>query len=190
MKKLIVPACILMLSSLLACSTTKKVESPAIATDQSNKSVNNTIGIENDASWYTELDFNKGSSKLNSEDLSALNDLVKKSMDTGSITEIKVISWSDQEYPAKKQKTLSSKQKNLADHRNERIKEYLASVYPSLSVSVYNMAKRPNTFQDLFKTSDDRTKKSFERAGIWIDNDNRVNYAKKESTSLVLSILK
>ena len=115
---------------------------------------------------------------------------MKKSIESGKVNEIKIITWGDQEYPSKKHKELSSLQKKLADHRNEHIKNYLKKSYPSLDVSVYNMAKRPNTLQELFNTSDAKTKKSIEQAGISVDHNKRVNYAKKESTSLILSIIK
>ncbi len=175
---------------LAGCSTTKTVETPVVNQEPQNKSISNNIAVESDATYYTELNFKKGSSKLKDENYSALDDLVKKSMQSGTVDEIKIITWADQEYPNKKNKSLSDTQKKLADHRNERIKNYLKKTYPTLDITVYNMAKRPNVLQELFNTSDAKTKKSIESAGITFDKEHRVNYAKKESTSLVLSIIK
>ena len=190
MDKTIFPLMVITIAALIGCSSVKKVATPTPQQETQNNAINNNIGAENEATWFTELSFRKGSAKLNREDFKELNELVKKSVDIGSINEIKIISWADQEYPNKNAKSLSSGQESLADRRNEHIKGYLKKTYPSLNISVYNMAKRPNVFQELLKTSDDRTKKSIERAGITFDSDNRVNYAKKESTALVLSILK
>ncbi len=188
-KKIIFPASLLITAALLACSSTKKVES-TVATREDSKKMDNRIGYENEASWYTELNFEKGSARLDQEDYTAIQDLVKKSMDAGRIDEIKIITWADQEYPSKNAKKLPSGQKQLADRRNERIKDFLKESYPSLDVRVYNMAERPNALENLFQTSDARTKKTIESAGISYDPDHHSHYPSKASSTLILSILK
>lgn len=188
MKKIMIPMTVAVMSAMVGCASTKPVERTNDQATTANR-VDNKIGQQTDASWYTEVTFDKGSASLDAADREALDSLVQKSMDSGKVDEIKIISWADQEYPGKKTKVPES-QKNLADNRNTRIKNYLKATYPSLDFAVYNMAERPNAIQELFNTSDAKIKKSMERAGISVDSDNRVNYAKKESTALVLSILK
>ena len=185
-KTLLFPTTLLITSSLLACCSERKTETP---TKTIASSLDGSIGDKNDATWYAELNFEKGSTRISDEGYSSLDGLVQKSMRSGSVKEIKVMSWADRAYPTKSQPALSSQQKKLADHRNQKVKEYLKRAYPSLNVSVYNMAKRPNLIEDLFETSDSRTKKTIESAGISFNADHSVKEAKKESSSLVLSIL-
>jgi len=176
--------------SLAACSSTQKVEQPSVNPVDQNRNVNNKIGALNDASWYTEIDFDKGSAELNQHDNDGLDTLIRNSKNVGSVEEIKIISWADQEYPRQHQKSLSENQKRLADHRSENIKHYLEARYAPLKIHVYNMAERPNSFQQLFETSDAKTKQIIERAEVSFDQQHRMNIAKKESTALVLTIVR
>ena len=184
------PSAFILMFALSSCSSTKKVEPQTVSVDSQKSISNNNIGVENSASWYTELNFKKSSAHLDNSDYVALDDLVMKSKRSGKIDEIKIISWADVEYPQSKGRHASNGQKNLAEQRNKNIKKYLKKNYPSINVEVYNMATRPNALQELFNTSDARTKKSIETAGVELGGEYHANFAKKESTSLVLSVLK
>ena len=170
-------------SSALSCANTKTVEAPLKNPSSASEVSNNSIGLQNDASLYTELSFNKGTTQLSNDQQMSLKSLVKKSTDSGQINELKVIAWGDVEHLGKKQKKLSNQQKRIADLRNHHIEQYLNKNYPHLKISSFNMAKKPNLLQSYFNTADARTKKTIELSGKMTD----VN---KESTVLVLSILK
>jgi hypothetical protein len=173
------------------CSTTHKVDATKTPSqDPSNAATNNEIGVHNQASWYTELQFKKNDYKLDRADKTALDDLVEKSQRSGTVEHIKVISWADQAYPANRKNKLSSEQVDLASKRNDQIKEYFEAKYPSLDVDVYNMAKRPNALQELFDTSDATTKKSISDSGALVANNEPARSSTKESSALVLSVLK
>ena len=192
MKKLFVvfPAALIATAVMYGCATTH----PVTSTDPKNPTTdtvarNTDVAAENDASYFTELSFKKGSSKLNDKKYEALKDLVQKSMKTGKVAEIKVISWSDKPYPQHQMK-LSSKQQAIADHRNEKIKKYLQDMYPAVEVTTYNMAARPELFTDFLNTADIHTKHSFERAGVVSEGQKQAYYDEKKSKSLVMTILK
>ena len=175
---------ILTISTLFtACSSTHEAATPHALTDNGvSQTTNNTIAVDNGASFYAEVDFPKGSANLDATDRGAIKDLVAKSMSRGEVDEIKVLTWSDQEYPANKNLNVSSRQKKIADNRNDKIKKFLKSTYPAIDVTVYNMATRSNAFQEMFNTSDSRVKTGF--------NEANANVSDKASKSLILSIVK
>ena len=75
------------------------------------------------------------------------------------MADVKVIAWSDSEYPAKKQKQLSKKDRELAERRASMLEDFLKQNLKSADVDTYNMAERPNTLENLFDTSDARLKR-------------------------------
>ncbi len=183
---------VLSITALTACSTTKKVEPSPVQPQSQNpsQSTNNSVALQNDASYYTELHFDKGSSKLDHQDFTAIDDLIKKSLEKGDVKEVKVISWADREYPKRHHKSLSKREQSLAEHRNDQIKDYIKRTYPSVNISVFNMAKRANGFQEFFSTTDAKTKETIEKVGLTYDEHHHLRAPNKSSTALILSVHK
>ena len=177
---------VIALAAIPACSSTRQVDP---IPDAEAQSTDQNMARENHASYYTELSFDHGSALLSDSDRTALQDLIRRSMNHGEVDQVTIVSWADMDYPTEGKHKLPASQKKLADARNERIKQFLKATYPSLEVSTINMAKRPNAVQELFKTADARTKQSFENAGI-ATTEADMNPPAKTSKSLVLSMMK
>jgi len=187
----VLPAVLLGSTALMSCSTTQKTTDPYAATaNPVARPVENTVAQRNDASYYTEITFARGSAKLADSDCEAIKNLVDQSLKAGPIDQIKVITWSDDSYPAKGMKKLSRYEQKIADERNTKIREFLTENYPLLDVKVYSMAKRPNVLQNLFNTADAKTKKTYEDAGVVAVNDSDHEVKNQNSKSLILSVLK
>lgn len=118
------------------------------------------------ASFVTEVQFSKGMAELTDASKKNLDELLTKARKAGEIDEVVVLAWADQAYPQKGEKTLSSDQVRVADHRRHAIKDYLKTVDRGLDVDTHNMAKRPNALQKLFETSDAKVKRAMEAAGL------------------------
>jgi hypothetical protein len=186
--KIIFPlAMVMMVAS--ACSSSPTVE----ALPDEEAAALASMPSPHEISRATEVSFNHDSADLDATDRSALDDLIKTSMHEGAIGEVKVVSWADQSYSKESLKdpmaNLPSAQKKLADQRSTKIKDYIKESYPTLDVQVYNMAKRPGAFQELYQSSDARTQQSFENAGFKASEAD-MNPPAKTSKALVLSILK
>ena len=162
-----------------ACSSPKSAETTRrpMTTEPMSE-----VAAESNASYYTEVHYEKGSARLEESGHRAISELIQKSMREGKIDEIKVITFADQPYPNSVRKRLSSEQRKIAEKRNEEISQFLKEAYPSLEVTTYNMASRPDVMQELFKTSDAVTKKSYEEAGM--------GSPKLVSKSVILSVVK
>jgi len=168
-----------------ACSTVNKSgeSEPTTLSSESKKNTNNK-----NATYVTDISFDKRSSKLDNSSLRKLNEILYRAKKYGEIDDIKVISWSDEEHPSTKQEKLSKIQKDLAQRRAENIKKFLKQNDNSLSINTFNMAKRPDAISKLLKTEDVKTKRSLEAAGITKEED--IKLPNKAGKSTVLVILK
>jgi hypothetical protein len=124
------------------------------------------MAVQNNAPFYREIRFKKGSSRLDEASRRSLSDLIAESREAGDIQEFKIVAWSDEAYPSNNAPALPKAQKDLADKRNAQIKSFVKSHDPEIKIAVYNMAKRPNALQKALDTQDAKTKRSFEQAGI------------------------
>lgn len=138
--------------------------------------------------FVTEISFDKGSTTLSDAGKKRLAALIARAQETGKIDEVKVVTWSDMEYPSPAAKKLSKAQRDLADRRNNAIEEYLESVSKDVDVDEYNMASRPNALERLLRTSDARIKRSLEVAGI-PTTDSYVKVPAKASKSIVMLVM-
>jgi hypothetical protein len=132
--------------------------------------------------------FEKGIASLNESSLSDIKQKVEDAKSMGPIKEIKVISWADQEYPAEGDPAPLDAIK-LAEARNDSIKRYLEN-FNIRRVKSYNMAKRPNVIQELFKTGQAKIKDRIEKIGVApttdVDTSGILNTSGKKSEALVL----
>ena len=170
-----------------ACSSEvhKTASSEATTVSQESK----TIAKEENASYVTDLSFDHNSAKLDSGSQEKLDQILKRAKSDGKIEDIKVISWSDSEYPKEGHKKLSRAQNDLAARRANNIKKYLKEADSSLDVDTFNMAERPNSVSKLFNTDNAKIKKSLETAGIAHENSKN-RYPAKAGKSTVMVILK
>jgi hypothetical protein len=175
----------LAMATLTACSSVHKVgENEPTSVSRESKQ----IAAAESATYVTELSFERNSSNLDSGSRRKLDEILKRAKSSGRIDDIKVISWSDLEYPSEKRGKLSESQGRLAEHRADQIRDYLKKSDRSLDVHTFNMAKRPNSLARLFKTDDSRIKKSMENAGLDRERSDHV-YPEKAGKSTVMVIL-
>lgn len=111
-----------------------------------------------------ELSFNEGEAALTSDKMDEVKRVVEEAKAMGPISEVKIISWADREYPADGEKASKDSIK-LADRRADNVKKYLKDTLKVRSVKTYNMASRPNALQDMFNTSQAKVKEKMEKSG-------------------------
>lgn len=118
------------------------------------------------AAAVTEISFSTGSVELSDSAKSELQQFITEVSKKGSIKEVKVAAWADQEYP-QKEVSIATSQINLAEKRAEGIETFLNNSLniPKTSVSTVNMAERPNKLQKILKTPGAKTKSALESAG-------------------------
>ncbi len=140
----------------------------------------------NDASFVTEIVFNKGSSELSADGKSQLRDVLTAAQGRGKIEEVKVLSWADAEYPSKGK--LGKDATKLADERSQEIEGYIEDSVKGVDVDGHNMAERPADLNKIFRTQDVRVKRSLEQAGLSVPA--KSGMPAKASRSLVMVIIK
>jgi hypothetical protein len=148
------------------------------------RAVTNAAAVEAEAHNFVEIEFKEGSSVLSENAKSSLHQVIKQAKRAGTIEDVIVLSWSDEDYPAKSLKSLSSAQQELANKRNTNITHYMNSI-KKVDVETYNMAQHPNTLSKWFNTSDTKMKNSFLAAGLPTTADS-TQYASKASHSVIL----
>ena len=157
-------ACMFILA-LQGCSSKKaapqKNQDPTMKTIASKH-----LASEEESSYFTEIIFRPGSSKLSPKDLKAIDFVHQDAKSKGKIDKIQVITWGDKEYPDAKDKKLSNDQQKLVDQRNKSVEDYLNDKVEDADVELVSMAQRPGAVESLLSTSDARLKKSLETSGI------------------------
>lgn len=183
MKKILIP----IVALLAACAGRQSTNQPK---DAAAEPVIQQTASEQEAALVTEVRFTKGSAQLSREAKTRLEKLIVEAKHRGKIDDIKVISWSDLNYPSKAKGSLSKQQRDLASQRNEEVEKYVKNYSETyVDVDSYNMAERPNTFEEWFNTSDNKIKKSLETAGIATTADGSLALPNKRSTAMVLVVL-
>jgi hypothetical protein len=183
----------LALSAIVSCSNKpKEVENIAPGAPPANTSASieaKQLAAEEEAHAVAEIIFKKGSSNLNADAQKKLKDIIKSST-TGSrkVDEIKLITWSDEEYPDEEKGELSQGQQILVRQRNARLKNFIKKLNQDLEVDAISMAERPKRIAELWGEGDARMKKSLESAGI-SSTENPSKGTTKASRSIVLILL-
>lgn len=174
----------------IGCSTWKKGEAVTQPVAPSTTAVQAAADVQ--ASNVAEIEFEKNSYTLNESMRESLTKSINEARKNGTIDDIKVVAWADQEYPTKQQKKLSKHDRDLAEKRGDSVKNFIKSSLNEGSVKTYNMAKRPNSVSQLFNTTDTRIKTAMESAGIPQTNssDAEAGISGKASRAVVLIIMK
>ena len=106
-----------------------------------------------------------------------------------AVTEIKLITWSDEEYPSEDEDELSEGQQILVRQRNARIKNFIRDQRNTeTDIEMVSMAERSGKLSELWGDADARMKKSLEAAGI-PNTDDKEKGTPKASRSIVMLIL-
>lgn len=116
------------------------------------------------ATQMKELSFQKNSSNLTEAQKTELRKVINEAAQKGQIDEVKILVWSDKEYPNKNMKQSKSDIK-LAKNRLNDLKSFLKKDLNVSTVDSYNMTERPNALQKFFNTSDAKVKNTTELVG-------------------------
>ena len=127
------------------------------------------------AASVAEVSFSKESTQLSDRAKKELQEVITEASKKGQIKEIRVAAWSDQDYPAKGIH-LAGSQIDLAAKRAENVQSYLKESLKVTDVSTMNMAERPNDIQNIFKTSEAKTKNNFENTGAAPSNSDQTGF--------------
>jgi hypothetical protein len=152
--------------------------------EQAGREITRAAAKSVDAHNFVEIGFSESSSVLTKSAAASIESAVGQAKQRGQISQVIVLSWSDQEYPAQNVGKLSKKQSDLADRRNLAIKKYVSAM-DNLDVETYNMAKSPNTLSKWFNTTDTKLKNSFLAAGLPTTGD-ELQYPSKASHAVIL----
>jgi len=98
------------------------------------------------------IDFDKGSSALSENELSSLRALMASLDAPSKNAKIYVAGWSDQELPADGRKALGNDSVKLANDRIGKVRAALKKLDVKGEVVPVNLAKSPNTLQEVFGT--------------------------------------
>jgi hypothetical protein len=178
-------ALILVLAACAHKTETVQTTTPAIETE----SLANRAAREADATYFVEIEFKKGSDTLTDNSRSAISSLLNRARAEGTLNDVKVLSWADDEYPSSSKKKLSKAQRRLADGRNRNIKDLIKESAGRVDVDAHNMAERPAAISRWFNTPDARFKKSLVAAGLPTTADGPA-VTGRASKSVVLVTLK
>jgi hypothetical protein len=147
------------------------------------------VAAEEQDPFVTEFRFAKGKETLAKPDQLRLKKFIEEASRHGHITDVKVVSWSDQEYPSVNTKRLAKSQIELANARADNIESQVRELADGVRVEKLNMAERPKMFGEWLGTVDARIKKSLEVAGI-PNTDTSVKTPAKASRAIVLLSLR
>ncbi len=180
--------------ALVGCSSSPKeaeIQLPA-----KHKSITATVGIETsqvaaeqNADFVIELVFRKKDVELSKENQVRFRDFLSRAFKKGEVSEIKVISWADVEYPSSSQKKLPGDQQKISNDRNKSIKSFILGMKQETKVETFSMAERANSLKEFIGTSEARVKNSLELAGI-PTTESPIKFPSKASKSIILIMMK
>ena|GEM_PF-1058470 len=141
------------------------------------------------ASSVGEVEFDLGKADLTDGAKEDLDELKSEAEQAGDIAEVRVIAWADKEYPPEQQKRYTKDDIKLADQRADKVRTYLREQLKLKSITTFNMAKRPNLFQEMLKTPTAVIKDTLEKSGAAPHSEKDTGLfaeRSKSSTALVL----
>ncbi len=147
------------------------------------------VAHENKSNFVSEITFAKNKSTLSSAAQKSLATELEKAAKSQTLEEVKIIAWSDMEYPSVHTQKLSKAQRDLAENRTSNIEKFLKTKGLSAKVEQINMAERPNALERFFNSEDARIKKSLEIAGV-PNTDTAVKSPSKAAKAIVVFIPK
>lgn len=116
------------------------------------------------ASQVKEISFEKSATGMSEKQKEEIRAAVNEAAQKGKIDEVRVLAWSDKEYPA--EKGMQNKADNeLAKKRAQEMEKFLKKDMKVSTVKTYNMSERPNALETFLNTSDAKVKETAENAG-------------------------
>jgi hypothetical protein len=106
---------------------------------------------------FTEVKFNTGNSTLSEDQKKDIAIAISAARQKGKIDQVKVLAWSDKEYPQRNTK-YDKADVDLAANRIQEVKSYLKDSLDVSAIHPFNMAERPTAVQKLFNTSNEKVK--------------------------------
>ncbi len=122
------------------------------------------------AAQVSEVNFGTSNTSLTDDQKKEINEAVAEARKLGEVEDIKILAWSDKEYPLPKTKHTKA-DVTLADNRIKEVKKYIKDGLHISSVDSYNMAERPSKLSELFKTSNAKIKKDAVATGAAPSDD-------------------
>lgn len=116
------------------------------------------------AAYVKEISFDKNSFNLTGAQKIEIRETVNQAAEAGKIDQIKVLAWSDKEYPSKEGKQGRDDNK-LAKNRMKELKLFLNEDLKVMTIKTYNMTQRPTALQKFFHTTSEKVKNTTEFAG-------------------------
>lgn len=180
MVKVIMPLAVL--AATAGCGTTRPSSTPSKEEQQEVPSIE---GVH-----YATIVFDEGKSSLKDLNKKNLNRLVKKAQKAKTpIEEIRILAWSDNEYPDKLEGETTAKDQEIASKRGKAIKDYLEKkLRDANDIDAYNMAKRPDLLSKLFRDDEFEIKEAFESSGATAVElpDGAVSYTKASKAIVII----
>lgn len=188
--RMIVSLAMATVSLILAagCSTTPVAKKKSLEPSRATATVKKPEAVG--GTHYTTIVFPKGRSNLDSlskQNLKALASRAHKNKKP--IEEIRILAWSDTEYPDKITGKASTKDIILASERAQKIKSYLEDDLKEMDdIDSYNMAKRPNLLAKLLQNDEYDVKEAFETSGATASKlpDGSVSYTKASKALVII----
>lgn len=141
------------------------------------------------ASTVGEVEFDVGQTTLSDGAKEDLDELKSEADQAGAIKEVRVIAWADKEYPPAEQKKYTSADIRIAEERANHVKIYLKDQLHLKAITTYNMAKRPNLFQEMLKTPAAAIKDTLEKSGAAPHSEQNTGLFAERSKSSTAMIL-
>lgn len=116
------------------------------------------------ASGVQEISFGKDSANMTEAQKSEIRAAIAAAAKNGKIDEVKILAWSDKEYPSEKGQQMKSDEA-LAKRRLQGLESFVKKDLKISKVDTYNMTERPNALEKLFNTSDAKVKQTAEAGG-------------------------
>ncbi len=124
-----------------------------------------SASVQLGAARVAQVEFDTGQSSIKPAEKDEVKTAIEEAKKNGKVSEVRIFSWADQEYPAKGVKAPQSSVR-LAEQRAESLKNMMKKDLGVTEVETYNMAKRPNALQDMLKTGTAKAKAQMETTGV------------------------
>jgi len=151
--------------AMMGCSSSPK-EEPRKASEPTTSVEARQVGIEQESPYVAEIKFAKGSDELQPQAQSQLRKLMKKAEAAGEIETITLVSWADSEYPASARADSNESAPQLANRRNQALREFFESDESRIEISEINMAESPSRLESWLKSDESQIKRRLVEAGI------------------------
>jgi hypothetical protein len=182
----------LLLLVLVACASEKaappkKIE-PVVQIDPTSIE-SKQLANEQESSYVRDVKFGRGKSALLKSQMAALRELYKEASVSGTVKQAKVLTWGDQEYPAKKDQKLAPREQEIVDSRNKNITQFLKTLNKEMEIEALSMAERPSRWDKFLSTEEARMKANLEDSGIPKAGEKvPVDMKAKKSTATIIFI--